>query len=199
MTPAAKRPRTQRAEVRREQLMNAAQALFLNHGFADTSVDEIVGAAQAAKGTFYLYFKTKEDVLHALRERFIERFHQRLERAVARRPGEDWTGRLDAWIEAAVNGYLDDLALHDLVFHEFRPSVRHAEQDNPIAPQLTALLADGAKADAWTVRDARLTAVMLFSAFHGAVDDHISAPDKMSRRRLIGELRDFCRRALGLS
>ena len=68
-TTTVKRPRTKPAEVRRE-LIDAAHRLFLDKGFEATSVGEIVEAADVAKGTFYFYFKTKDDILLALRARF---------------------------------------------------------------------------------------------------------------------------------
>jgi AcrR family transcriptional regulator len=193
------RPRTKPAEIRREELMDAAQALFLGKGFGATSVDEIVRAADVAKGTFYFYFKTKDDVLQALRSRFVEGFHGRLEDAVDAKASDDWVGRLDAWLEAGVNGYLDEFELHDLVFHEFRPSNRRMKHDNPVIAHLTKLIAGGGKAGAWTVRDPRLTAVMLFNALHGAVDDEIVSPIKAARKRLVADVRVFCRLALGLT
>jgi AcrR family transcriptional regulator len=178
--------------------MDAAQALFLAKGFDAASVDEIVKAADVAKGTFYFYFKTKEDVLQALRARFIEGFRTRLMDAVDAKAPDDWVGRLDAWIGAGVNGYLDEFELHDLVFHEFRSSSRRREHDNPIIAHLTTLIASGQKAGAWKVRDARLTAVMLANALHGAVDDEIAAPVKSSRARLVADVRAFCRLAVQL-
>lgn len=53
-------------EVRRAEILDVAGTLFENKGFSSTSVDEIVRTAGVAKGTFYYYFKSKEDVLDAL-------------------------------------------------------------------------------------------------------------------------------------
>ncbi|MDQ8730217.1 TetR/AcrR family transcriptional regulator [Bradyrhizobium sp. LHD-71] len=192
-----KRPRTKPAEIRREELIDAAQALFLSKGFDATSVDEIVRAADVAKGTFYFYFKTKDEVLQALRTRFIEGFCSRVEAAVERCAADDWTGRLDAWIEAGVNGYLDEFKLHDLVFHEFHPSNRRMKHDNPVIVHLRALIEGGARARAWSVKHPHLTAVMLFNALHGAVDDAIVSPTKVARKPLIAAVLSFCHRALG--
>ncbi|MFT3721855.1 TetR/AcrR family transcriptional regulator [Pseudorhodoferax sp.] len=197
--PATTRPRTKPAVVRREELMDAAQALFLDKGFDATSVDEIVAQAGVAKGTFYFHFKTKDDVLRALRERFVVKFHERLESAVAACAPDDWSGRLEAWMEAAVDGYLDQFALHDLVFHEFRPSSRRMQHDNPITRHLATLIADGAQNGAWTAPYPRLMAAMLFGGFHGAVDEEIVAPSKTTRQRLTAEVLRFCRMALGLA
>ncbi|WP_461863669.1 TetR/AcrR family transcriptional regulator [Thermococcus sp.] len=50
----------------REKLVNAAMELFASKGFDKTTVDEIVAKAGVAKGTFYLYFKSKEDLIKEL-------------------------------------------------------------------------------------------------------------------------------------
>lgn len=192
----AKRPRTKPAEIRREELMDAAQALFLEKGFGATSVDEIVKQADVAKGTFYLQFKTKEDVLVALRERFVATFCERLTKAMDGPPAEAWSDRLDAWIETVVHGYLDHVALHDLVFHEHVSSHLRIGHDDPVITQLSALLAAGARRGAWTLKDANLSALMLFHAVHGAVDSVIVSPKPAEREALIDGIRAFCHQAL---
>lgn len=53
----------------REALTDAALELFGRRGLAATSIDDITAAAGVAKGTFYVHFQRKEDVLleHAAR------------------------------------------------------------------------------------------------------------------------------------
>jgi AcrR family transcriptional regulator len=53
-------------EVRRAEILHAASELFNEIGYASTSVDSIVRNAGIAKGTFYYYFKSKDEVLAAL-------------------------------------------------------------------------------------------------------------------------------------
>ncbi|WP_297487091.1 TetR/AcrR family transcriptional regulator [Thermococcus sp.] len=50
----------------REKLVLAAMELFARKGFDKTTVDEIVAKAGIAKGTFYLYFKSKDDLIKEL-------------------------------------------------------------------------------------------------------------------------------------
>ncbi len=57
-------------EVRRNELIDTAQSLFSEKGYGATPVSEIIEAAGIAKGTFYHYFKSKEDLLDQLVERF---------------------------------------------------------------------------------------------------------------------------------
>jgi AcrR family transcriptional regulator len=50
------------ADLRKQELINTAKALFFEKGFDKTSVSEIVKACGVAQGTFYYYFKTKEEI-----------------------------------------------------------------------------------------------------------------------------------------
>lgn len=56
----------QQKEEKKQNLMASAYDLFMEKGFVKTTVDEIVRRANVAKGTFYLYFKDKSDVLQEL-------------------------------------------------------------------------------------------------------------------------------------
>lgn len=61
--------RTKQPEARRDQLLDAAERLFAEKGYAETTVADIAEAAGVAKGTFYLYFPSKEHCVTALGER----------------------------------------------------------------------------------------------------------------------------------
>jgi AcrR family transcriptional regulator len=58
-------------DIRRAEILNAAEKLFKKEGYAKTSVESIIKNVGIAKGTFYYYFKTKEDILNALVENVI--------------------------------------------------------------------------------------------------------------------------------
>jgi len=56
------------SEFRKSELLNAARAVFGKKGFHDASIEEIAEMAEVAKGTVYLYYKSKNDLyLEALR------------------------------------------------------------------------------------------------------------------------------------
>jgi AcrR family transcriptional regulator len=196
------RPRTKPAEVRREELMAAAERIFVTKGVAATSIDEIVAAAGVAKGTFYIHYPSKEHLLGALQARFVVAWCNDFRAAVDRRRADDWKGKLRAWVEAGVNGYLDRLALHDVVFHEYRPEparAAHEKHDDSITKHLAELLALGTRAGAWSVESPRMTAVMLFHALHGALDEAIGEAEAVNRKRLVRTLEAFFQRAVGLA
>ena len=60
-------------EGKEQHLLDAAYKLFLGKGVFKTSIDEIVHEANVAKGTFYLYFQNKEELLQKLVARISTR------------------------------------------------------------------------------------------------------------------------------
>ncbi len=52
-----------KGEKRRQELIRIAYRMFISKGYEQTSVDEIIDAAGIAKGTYYYYFKSKEQML----------------------------------------------------------------------------------------------------------------------------------------
>jgi AcrR family transcriptional regulator len=54
------------AEFRRTQILDAARDRFTRQGVADTTVDHIARAARMAKGTVYLYYRSKDEILRQL-------------------------------------------------------------------------------------------------------------------------------------
>lgn len=62
------------AEVRRNEILDAADELFAQKGFDGTSTQDILEKVGIARGTLYYHFKSKEDIMDAL----IERYNVRL-------------------------------------------------------------------------------------------------------------------------
>lgn len=55
-----------RRESKRQQLIDGAYRVFIEHGFEGTSVDEIARAAGASKATLYSYFPDKRQLFEAV-------------------------------------------------------------------------------------------------------------------------------------
>ncbi|MDY6835180.1 MAG: TetR/AcrR family transcriptional regulator [Chloroflexota bacterium] len=56
-------------QERRQELLDVAQELFYRKGYDSTSITDVIEAVGIAKGTFYHYFKSKEDLLDQIIER----------------------------------------------------------------------------------------------------------------------------------
>ncbi len=59
-------PRTKEKEVRTAEIEQAARKVFLSRGFQAATIQEIAEHAGIAKGTVYLYYKSKDDLYTAL-------------------------------------------------------------------------------------------------------------------------------------
>jgi AcrR family transcriptional regulator len=62
---------TKSPEERRHELRDIAEQLFLEKGYENTMVSDIVKKADVAQGTFYYYFKSKEAVLDEITDKYI--------------------------------------------------------------------------------------------------------------------------------
>ena len=63
-------------EEKRCDIAGASIKLFANKGIAQTSMDEIAKSAGVAKGTIYLYFKNKEEIIFAIWDMLAARHHE---------------------------------------------------------------------------------------------------------------------------
>ena len=67
---------TARAVVtdKREAILRAATKVFAGRGYFNSKVSDIAGEAGIADGTVYLYFKSKDDILHSIFDRAMAEF-----------------------------------------------------------------------------------------------------------------------------
>lgn len=174
--------RTKPTERRRGELLDAAEALVLDRGIDALTVDDVTAGAGVAKGTFYLYFANKNELVNALRDRYVERFVQR-QRAASCAP--DPADRVEQWVRAGILEYLDNVALHDILFrHTTRPE---QATSNLAVDALRDLLVETAA----PTSDPEATAVILYHAMHGTADHVLHEPD--DRERILTELSRLCR------
>lgn len=65
---------------RRAAILASARNAFIKHGLATTSMDRIAKEAELAKGTLYLYFHSKDELLMGLIASDLEGLNERLTR-----------------------------------------------------------------------------------------------------------------------
>jgi AcrR family transcriptional regulator len=77
-----------------EKLMRVSVELFAEHGYAQTSVQQIVDAAGVTKGALYHYFTSKDDLLFDIYDRLLSMQRGHLDAIVARGLDPEQTVRL---------------------------------------------------------------------------------------------------------
>jgi AcrR family transcriptional regulator len=78
-------PRPDITGERKTQILNAAEEVFTKKGLDEARMDDIAEGTGLSKGTLYLYFKSKEDLVIAILDRIFEGIFKQLE---ARKGGE---------------------------------------------------------------------------------------------------------------
>jgi AcrR family transcriptional regulator len=63
-------------QTRRQQIVDAAIQVFAAKGYRVASIADIIQQAGVARGTFYLYFPSKEAAFHAALDRFLALFQE---------------------------------------------------------------------------------------------------------------------------
>ncbi|WP_315138869.1 TetR/AcrR family transcriptional regulator [Achromobacter marplatensis] len=193
-----KTPRTKPAEVRLDELMTAAETLFLAKGVEATTITEIVERAQVAKGTFYHYFASKNDLLKAMGERYTAQFLSRLESAVNSCAPDDWLNRLRTWILTSVEAYVDTYRTHDIVYNDHHHHDRSNGEKSAILEQLEGILNGGQQAGTWSLDRPRITALLIYSGVHGATDEIIAA-QPVNCNDFAQDVAENCLRMLGIN
>ncbi len=189
--------RTKPAEQRRADLLAASEALFLEKGVAATSLDEITSRAGVSKGLFYLYFRSKDDLLAAMQDQFSVRLADHI-RAATGLTG-DWPAKLDACVQAIFDSYQESRDLHEVVFqHGSHVSASHRQSHALVVEAIGDLLAEGMAAGAFDVADPAATAVLCWASTHGFFPGFHSEPAP-GDSRLVRAARDLFRRAAGVA
>lgn len=192
---APKGPR--KADMKKAFLIEVAEKIFIEKGYESATMDDIAGAAGFAKGTLYHYFANKAELLQVLRDDFDKKISDRISERVHSVPENDWPGRIEAWIEAAVKAYFDLNELHDVVVYGAGLPFRNAMANSKITKFLAELLKKGNEAGAWNVEDERWTAVMMFYSYRGGCDEAMVGSQKAEA--VPEKLKDLFFRILGLA
>lgn len=190
--------RAARREGRLKALVDAALAVFATQGVAASSVDAIAQAAGVAKGTFYLYFATKDEAVNAVAERLVDSVGDLVE-AAATEPGLTPIDRLLA-LGKALQNIGTQPHERDLVDMLHRPENRAVHDRiseriiTRLAPTLSAIIADGVTARLFRPQDPRLAAAFVLGTF--TLLHHVVS-DPADMRAATAQLDMFILRGLG--
>jgi AcrR family transcriptional regulator len=66
-------PKPDVSEERKDQIMNAAEEVFSQKGLDNARMDDIAEETGLSKGTLYLYFKSKDDLIASILDRIFQR------------------------------------------------------------------------------------------------------------------------------
>ena len=160
--PAGKREQNKVAN--RAAILEAAQKVFLDRGFDAVTIRDVIGETELAAGTFYNYFRTKEDLLRALVEDHVAALTAELHRVRSE------ARSLDAFVHgaylAAFTAAVQDPVLYNLMLRN-EAAVRSLYAESVMGISVKALRDDIKDAIRRGIMPA-LDADYLAAAFFGA-------------------------------
>jgi len=100
-------PATRKGEETRERILMVARELIHQHGFKQTGLADILAASRVPKGSFYFYFRSKEDLAKELLQRHRAGYRAAMERDVFP-PGGDAIPQLVAFFRGSAQRQADE-------------------------------------------------------------------------------------------
>jgi AcrR family transcriptional regulator len=178
---------------RRLALLRAARDVFATKGYHDAKVDDIVHAAQVAKGTFYLYFPDKRSVFSEL----VDLLFKRLGAAILKvDPVADVDVQIKHNIRAIVAVLLDDPALTTILLSyatgmdpAFVTKIRSFYDG--VKAILSGSLAEGQRLGIVAPGDPRRFATFTVGALKELLAENVSAETPLLREEIVDALFAF--------
>lgn len=180
--------RERRSRELRDRIYHTAQALFLEHGFAATTVSQIADAADVAQATFFNHFQSKAAILSAMTEEVFRHLESLMDEQLSRpgTPQERIEGfaRRVAEDVLAVRGLAKDVLLE---LHEI------GVQSGDVAPHLAGvrqpfeqMLAKGQRdGQVRTDLDAQFLSEFVVGALNTTITNWLMQPDYPLAARLV--------------
>jgi TetR/AcrR family transcriptional repressor of nem operon len=186
-------PRRQPPDVRREQILDAAQQVLLRRGPDAATMADVADAASLAKGTVYLYFASKAELLAGLRGRYFERLTAVLGDPASTRPAAPPTtaaARIEALVAASYDFALANHELHHALFHE--AGLGEHGTFTRAREAVAELVAAGAASGELDVPDPALATDFVLHGLHGILVAASHRPSSHRRRLVDGVTRLVC-------
>jgi AcrR family transcriptional regulator len=106
--------KVQQGEMTRQALLEAARTLFGERGYAATSLDQVVQAANVTKGALYHHFDGKQELFAAVYEQIKREVSERAATAFLEPdPWEDLCAGCQAMLDAHLDPLIQRIVLHD--------------------------------------------------------------------------------------
>lgn len=198
-SPAA-RARPQQADDRRRQLLAVAEKLFVTDGYQATSVSAIVRAAGVAQGTFYLYFKSKEQLLVHLRGRVLKDYVATLHKTL------EVQAPADERLVTAVAELSRSVKKHQALVKVFREATTGDETERvwiegreTLAEPLATLLSEGIEDGSFKVSDTRMAAHLVLAVFDPLLYEALQYGKPAGPQQTYEAATGFTLRALGVA
>ncbi|MDD2620348.1 MAG: TetR/AcrR family transcriptional regulator [Syntrophomonadaceae bacterium] len=186
-------------DERRREIMLAAQKLFSSKGIKATSVSDIVKVVGVAQGTFYWYFKSKEEVIKAVAQEYArEYFASQID--IVKNPGLSALEKMRLIWEDSLSKYADNISLINYMHSEKNREMHGqlAEENMGILfPLMADIIRQGMEEEVFLVQYPEETTMIFVAGLQGAHLLFDASLDQTMFERRIKIVTDFFLKGLG--
>lgn len=199
--PARRRRVVKSPEDRRADILAAGRQVFATIGFADATIDDLAAAAQIGKGTFYRQFPSKDHLLGALWERYVDAFVEITQDILGPAPGPagDWWPTLDRVMSAVIAHAVDNADLHRIVYGQANAAALEIckQANHRVIDLICDYINHGAAAGVFTARHPAVAFRIAYHGIDGLLDDRISDGSPIDVDDLTDDALQLLHRSLG--
>ncbi|MDL4775143.1 TetR/AcrR family transcriptional regulator [Actinomadura xylanilytica] len=181
---------------RREDILRGGREVFGSIGFAAATIGDLAAAADIGKGTFYLYYESKDHLLGALWERYVDAIASTAQDILEE--GGDWWPTLDRLFTELVGHAVRNADLHSIVYGSANAkALEICKQANQrVIDLICEYVGRGARAGALQAGDPAATLRMVYHGVDGLLDDLIAAGGPIDVDKVVADVLDLLHRAL---
>jgi len=193
---------THARDQRRRQILRVARDVFAELGYHRASINEIIKRADIARGTFYLYFESKQTVFDSILDQAMRELRARISHIEIDDPSAASPQvQLRENLVRIVEYVLGDRALAVILLSPGQvPDAEAAARVTAFFDEVRALIAlsldHGIVMKLVRPCDTRLVAASLLGAVRGAIEHTLAAPRPPSTEALVDELLMFALRSV---
>jgi len=141
-------------DERKNEILDASERLFHTKGYEKCTVNDIIEEVSIAKGTFYYYFKSKEEVMDLIVTRYIDIVISRVNEIIKKDDISTEEKLLLAFMSMRINNQVESYILDEM--HKVENALLHQKTLNQMitdmAPVLAKIIEEGIEKKAWSCR-----------------------------------------------
>ncbi|WMM25257.1 TetR/AcrR family transcriptional regulator [Tissierella sp. MB52-C2] len=141
-------------DERRNEILDTAERLFQVKGYGKCTINDILKDVGIAKGTFYYYFKSKEEVLEAIVSRYKEIIISRVEKVIEKDDISLEEKLMYTFMAMRIDDRVDSHMIDEL--HQTENALLHQKTLNQIvtamAPILVKVIEEGIEKGVWNCK-----------------------------------------------
>ncbi len=180
------------------ELIETAESLFFQKGYEDTAVSDIVKTINVGQGTFYHYFKSKEDILEAVAEKIVAPIAENI-RNIAK-GNEDPATKVNSIMNCILKASSSETGFMKLI-HQKGNYLLHDKLEEAletrISPSIAEVVSKGMEEGVFNMEYPRESFILLLSSTL-YLSYHFSW-DQKARERMSAALEEITARVLGIT